>query len=160
MNPVQRLRMVSNYPTPAHQAKAQGQKWKNSLANCRCISKSIGKRWTAFGGQYYLLHQTGNFKTIKLFETQDDKEIGLRNISNSNCQRTRLSWQAVSSCWLVHLPMQARTKWLPPITKGWKNFLPLQWWVQPQKQQKADCTGNQQCVVFKTSSNRNAAGIL
>jgi hypothetical protein len=90
MNPIQRLRMVSkmsNTGAPSKGSRAEMEKFFGELPVHIREAMVKGDLRLADSVIYSIKPVTS--KTIKLFETQDDKEIGLRNISNAKLPKNQ-----------------------------------------------------------------------
>jgi len=90
MNPVQRLRMVSklsNTGSPSKGSRAEMEKFFGELP--AHIKEALVKGELRLADSIIYSIKPVNSKTIKLFETQDDKEIGLRNLSNAKLPKNQ-----------------------------------------------------------------------
>ncbi len=90
MNPIQRMKTVTKLATPPQPSKAsraEMEKHFNELPSH--IKDALAKGDLRLADTIiYSIKPVGS-KTIKLFETQDDKEIGLRNISNAKLPKNQ-----------------------------------------------------------------------
>ncbi len=94
-------------------------------------------------------------KTIKLFETQDDKEVGLRNVSNAKLPKNQAF--LVSGIFLLAGVSAdgSKDKIIGTEFKGLENFNPIangEFSLRSNKKQIVPETSN---VVFKTAGNKN-----
>jgi hypothetical protein len=90
MNPIQRLRVVqkmSNTGSPSKGSRAEMEKFFGELPAHIKEAMVRGDLRLADNIIYSIKPVTS--KTIKLFETQDDKETGLRNVSNAKLQKNQ-----------------------------------------------------------------------
>jgi hypothetical protein len=90
MNPIQRLRVVqkmSNTGAPSKGSRAEMEKFFGELPAHIKEAMVRGDLRLADNIIYSIKPVTS--KTIKLFETQDDKETGLRNVSNAKLQKNQ-----------------------------------------------------------------------
>jgi hypothetical protein len=90
MNPIQRLRVVqkmSNTGAPSKGSRAEMEKFFSELPAHIKEAMVRGDLRLADNIIYSIKPVTS--KTIKLFETQDDKETGLRNVSNAKLQKNQ-----------------------------------------------------------------------
>ncbi|MCC7302516.1 MAG: hypothetical protein IT233_07740 [Bacteroidia bacterium] len=90
MNPVKRMRTLNKLttnPTPSKGSRAEMEKHFNELPPHIKTALAKGELRLADTVIYSIKPVTS--KTIKLFETQDDKEIGLRNISNAKLPKNQ-----------------------------------------------------------------------
>lgn len=90
MNPIKRQRTInklSNTGAPSRGSRAEMEKFFAELPAHIKEALSRGELRLADSTIYSIKPVTS--KTIKLFETQDDKEIGLRNISNAKLPKNQ-----------------------------------------------------------------------
>ncbi|TRU49821.1 MAG: hypothetical protein EWV91_07050 [Microcystis aeruginosa Ma_QC_Ca_00000000_S207] len=90
MNPVQRQRTINKLTAPAPASKgsrAEMEKHFSELPGHIRMGLSKGELRLADTIIYSIKPVTS--KTIKMFETQDDKEIGLRNVSNAKLPKNQ-----------------------------------------------------------------------
>lgn len=90
MNPIKRQKVVNRLTAPAPASKgsrAEMEKHFNELPNH--IREALKKGELRLADTVIYSIKPVNSKTIKLFETQDDKEIGLRNISNAKLPKNQ-----------------------------------------------------------------------
>lgn len=89
-NPIQRqqiLNKVAGTRTPSRGSRAEMEKHFNELPAHIKAGLRQGDLRLADSAIYSI--KPANSKTIKLFETQDDKEIGLRNVSNAKLPKNQ-----------------------------------------------------------------------
>lgn len=90
MNPVQRQRVVNklaNTGTPSKGSRGEMEKHFGELPPH--IKEALVKGELRLADNIVYSIKPVTSKTIKLFETQDDKEIGLRNISNAKLPKNQ-----------------------------------------------------------------------
>lgn len=90
MNPLQRARAVNKLTTPAPASKgsrAEMEKHFNELP--KNIQEALRKGELRLADTVVYSVKPVTSKTIKLFETQDVKEIGLRNVSNAKLPKNQ-----------------------------------------------------------------------
>lgn len=90
MNPLKRAKVVNKLtaaPPPSKGSRAEMEKHFGELPPHIKTALSKGELRLADTIIYSIKPATS--KTIKMFETQDDKEIGLRNISNAKLQKNQ-----------------------------------------------------------------------
>ncbi len=156
MNPVQRLRMVSklsNTGSPSKGSRAEMEKFFGEMQVHIKEALVKGELRLADSTIYSIKPVTS--KTIKLFETQDDKEIGLRNISNSKLPKN----QAFLVSGIILLAGTAadatKDKVIATNYKGLEDFPAIangEFNLKSNKKQIVPETSN---TVFKTSNYRN-----
>ncbi|MGQ0829350.1 MAG: hypothetical protein ACT4ON_13260 [Bacteroidota bacterium] len=90
MNPIQRMRTMNKLAsgTPASKgSRAEMEKHFNELP--QHIKDGLLKGELRLADTVIYSIKPVNSKTIKMFETQDDKEVGLRNISNAKLPKNQ-----------------------------------------------------------------------
>lgn len=90
MNPIQRQRTINKLASPGGQSKgsrAEMEKHFGTLPGH--IKEGLTKGELRLADTVIYSIKPVNSKTLKLFETQDDKEIGLRNISNAKLPKNQ-----------------------------------------------------------------------
>ena len=90
MNPIQRMRMMNKMAggVPASKgSRAEMEKHFNELP--QHIKDGLMKGELRLADTVIYSIKAVNSKTIKMFETQDDKEVGLRNISNAKLPKNQ-----------------------------------------------------------------------
>lgn len=90
MNPIQRVRTMNKLASPAPASKgsrAEMEKHFNELP--QHIKDGLIKGELRLADTVIYSIKPVNSKTIKMFETQDDKEVGLRNISNAKLPKNQ-----------------------------------------------------------------------
>lgn len=90
MPPVQRAKAIQKLtgnPFPSKGSRAEMEKHFPELPSH--IKGALGKGELRLADTIIYSIKPANSKTIKMFETQDDKEIGLRNISNAKLPKNQ-----------------------------------------------------------------------
>lgn len=90
MNPIQRMRTINKLASgvPASKgSRAEMEKHFNELP--QHIKDGLMKGELRLADTVIYSIKQANSKTIKMFETQDDKEVGLRNISNAKLPKNQ-----------------------------------------------------------------------
>ena len=90
MNPIQRMKTLNKLaaPTPASKgSRAEMEKHFNELP--QHIKDGLLKGDLRLADTIIYSIKPVNSKTVKMFETQDDKEVGLRNISNAKLPKNQ-----------------------------------------------------------------------
>lgn len=90
MNPIQRMRTINKLASgvPASKgSRAEMEKHFNELP--QHIKEGLLKGELRLADTVIYSIKAVNSKTIKMFETQDDKEVGLRNISNAKLPKNQ-----------------------------------------------------------------------
>lgn len=90
MNPIQRMRTINKLASgvPASKgSRAEMEKHFNELP--QHIKDGLMKGELRLADTVIYSIKAVNSKTIKMFETQDDKEVGLRNISNAKLPKNQ-----------------------------------------------------------------------
>ena len=90
MNPIQRTRAINKLASPTPPSKgsrAEMEKHFNELP--QHIKDGLLKGELRLADTVIYSIKPANSKTIKMFETQDDKEVGLRNISNAKLPKNQ-----------------------------------------------------------------------
>lgn len=90
MNPIQRQRTINKLATPPPASKgsrAEMEKHFSELPNH--IKEGLKKGEVRLADTLIYSIKPVTSKTVKIFETQDDKEIGLRNISNAKLPKNQ-----------------------------------------------------------------------
>ncbi len=156
MNPIKRMRTVakfSNTGAPSKGSRAEMEKHfgelpvhiKEGLANgtLRLADATI-----------YSIKPVAS-KTIKLFETQDQKEVGLRNISNAKLQKNQ-AFLVSGITLLAGVSADAtKDKIMATEYKGLENFHPLVTGEFSLKANKKAIVPETSNLVFKTASFHN-----
>jgi hypothetical protein len=91
MNPIKRAQVITKLATPAAQSRgsrAEMEKHFNELP--AHIKDGLAKGELRLADTIIYSIKPVASKTIKIFETQDDKEIGLRNISNAKLPKNQV----------------------------------------------------------------------
>ena len=90
MNPIQRAKAVNKItapPTPSKGSRAEMEKHFPELPDH--IKDGLKKGELRLADTIIYSIKPVSSKTIKMFETQDDKEIGLRNVSNAKLPKNQ-----------------------------------------------------------------------
>ena len=90
MNPIQRMKVIgklSNSGSPSRGSRGEMEKHFGELP--AHIKEALVKGELRLADNIIYSIKPVTSKTIKLFETQDDKEIGLRNISNAKLPKNQ-----------------------------------------------------------------------
>jgi hypothetical protein len=156
MNPIQRMKTLTkltNTGSASKGSRAEMEKFFGELP--AHIKEGLVKGELRLADSTIYSIKPVNSKTIKLFETQDDKEIGLRNISNAKLPKNQAF--LVSGVFLLAGTSADATKdkIISTEFKGLENFNTIangEFSLKSNKKQIVPETGN---VVFKTSGNKN-----
>ena len=154
MNPIQRIKTISklsNTGSASRGSRAEMEKFFGELPPHIKEGLVKGELRLADSTIYSIKPVTS--KTIKMFETQDDKEIGLRNVSNAKLPKNQAF--LVSGIFLLAGTSADGTKDKIIATefKGLENFNTIangEFSLKSNKKQIVPDTSN---VVFKTSAN-------
>jgi len=156
MNPIQRLRMVSklsNTGSPSKGSRAEMEKFFGELPVN--IKEALVKGELRLADSIIYSIKPVTSKTIKLFETQDDKEIGLRNISNSKLPKNQ-AFLVSGIILLAGTSADAsKDKIIATNYKGLEDFPAIangEFNLKSNKKQIVPETSN---AVFKSGNNRN-----
>ena len=89
MNPIQRMKTVTKMTSTAQSkgSRAEMEKFFGELPPH--IKEGLARGELRLADSTIYSIKPVNSKTIKLFETQDDKEIGLRNVSNAKLPKNQ-----------------------------------------------------------------------
>ena len=155
MNPVQRAKTMNKmFNTPQSKgSRAEMEKFFGELPPHIKEGLVRGELRLADSTIYSIKPVTS--KTIKLFETQDDKEVGLRNVSNAKLPKNQAF--LVSGIFLLAGVSAdgSKDKIIGTEFKGLENFNPIangEFSLRSNKKQIVPETSN---VVFKTAGNKN-----
>ena len=90
MNPIQRAKTVNKITAPAMPSKGSRAEMEKHFGELpEHIKEGLKKGELRLADTIiYSIKKVGS-KTIKMFETQDDKEIGLRNVSNAKLPKNQ-----------------------------------------------------------------------
>lgn len=153
MNPVTRQRTINklaNTGAPSRGSRAEMEKFFGELPVN--VKEALVKGELRLADTVIYSIKPVNSKTIKLFETQDDKEIGLRNISNAKLPKN----QALLVSGIIVLAGTAtdgsKDKIIATEFKGLENFPAIangEFGLKSNKKQIVPETSN---AVFKTSN--------
>lgn len=155
MNPIQRMKTVnrlSNTGGLSRGSRAEMEKHFGELPVH--IKEALVKGELRLADTIIYSIKPANSKTIKLFETQDDKEIGLRNLSNAKLQKNQAL--LVSGIYLLAGTSAdaSKDKVIATEYKGLENFNTIangEFSLKANKKQIVPETSN---VVFKTNNFR------
>jgi hypothetical protein len=91
MNPVQRARTVNKLATPAAASKGSRAEMEKHFHELPAhIKEGLKKGELRLADTIIYSLKAVNSKTVKMFETQDVKEVGLRNISNAKLPKNQV----------------------------------------------------------------------
>lgn len=90
MNPIKRMRTVQKLTTNPHPSRGSRAEMEKHFAELPPhIKAALAKGELRLADTVIYSLKPVSSKTIKIFETQDDKEIGLRNISNAKLPKNQ-----------------------------------------------------------------------
>jgi len=90
MNPIQRARTVNRITQPAPASKGSRAEMEKHFSELPAhIKEGLKKGDLRLADTVIYSIKNANSKTVKMFETQDVKEIGLRNISNAKLPKNQ-----------------------------------------------------------------------
>lgn len=90
MNPIKRQKVVNKLTSPAPASKGSRAEMEKHFAELpKHIQEGLRKGELRLADTVIYSIKGVTSKTIKIFETQDDKEIGLRNISNAKLPKNQ-----------------------------------------------------------------------
>ena len=155
MNPIQRAKTVNKMFTtpPSKGSRAEMENFFGELPPL--IKEGLVKGELRLADStIYSIKPVGS-RTIKLFETQDDKEVGLRNVSNAKLPKNQAF--LVSGIFLLagNSADGSKDKIIATEFKGLENFNTIangEFSLRSNKKQIVPETSN---VVFKTTGNKN-----
>lgn len=156
MNPIQRMKVVSkmsNTGGGSRGSRAEMEKFFGELPPH--IKEGLAKGDLRLADNMIYSIKAVTSKTIKLFETQDDKETGLRNISNAKLQKNQAF--LVSGIYLLAGTSAdaSKDKIIATNFKGLEDFPAIsngEFSLRSNKKQIVPETSN---TVFKTQSLHN-----
>ena len=156
MNPIQRQRTINKLANTGAGSKGSRAEMEKHFAELPANIKEAlvrGELRLADNTIYSIKPVTS--KTIKLFETQDDKKIGLRNISNAKLPKNQAL--LVSGIYLLAgtAADASKDKIIATNFKGLEEFPAIangEFNLKTNKKQIVPETGN---IIFKTSNNTN-----
>ena len=91
MNPVQRAKVITKLATPAVASKGSRAEMEKHFGELpQHIKDGLAKGELRLADTIIYSIKPISSKTIKVFETQDDKEIGLRNVSNAKLPKNQV----------------------------------------------------------------------
>jgi len=153
MNPIKRQRTInklSNTGSPSRGSRAEMEKFFGELPSH--IKEGLANGTLRLADTLVYSIKPVTSKTIKLFETQDDKEIGLRNISNAKLPKNQAL--LVSGLYLLAGVSADATKDKIMATefKGLENFNAIANGELNLKANKKQIFPETSTVLFKTGS--------
>jgi hypothetical protein len=90
MNPLKRQRAINKLTSPPAQSKGSRAEMEKHFGDLpQHIKDGLNNNELRLADTVIYSIKPANSKTIKLFETQDDKEIGLRNVSNAKLPKNQ-----------------------------------------------------------------------
>lgn len=90
MGPIQRARTINRIVAPPPVSKGSRAEMEKHFAELPAhIKEALAKKELRLADTVVYSIKPVSSKTIKLFETQDDKEIGIRNISNAKLPKNQ-----------------------------------------------------------------------
>jgi hypothetical protein len=89
MNPIQRAKVISSMSTSSASRGSRAEMEKHFSELPQHIKDGLLKGELRLADTVIYSIKPVNSKTIKMFETQDDKEVGLRNISNAKLPKNQ-----------------------------------------------------------------------
>src|SRR5215204_5482164 len=155
MNPIQRMKTVTKMTSTAQSkgSRAEMEKFFGELPPH--IKEGLVRGELRLADSTIYSIKAVSSKTIKMFETQDDKEIGLRNVSNAKLPKN----QALLVSGIFFLAGTSadgtKDKIIATEFKGLENFNSIangEFSLKSNKKQIVPETSN---VVFKTTGNKN-----
>ncbi|MFZ5553558.1 MAG: hypothetical protein ACOZCO_10605 [Bacteroidota bacterium] len=91
MNPIQRAKVLNKLVPPAMASKGSRAEMEKHFSELpQHIKDGLAKGELRLADTIIYSIKPVSSKTIKIFETQDDKEIGLRNISNAKLPKNQV----------------------------------------------------------------------
>jgi hypothetical protein len=91
MNPIKRAQVITKLATPAQPSKGSRAEMEKHFSELpQHIKDGLAKGELRLADTIIYSIKPVSSKTIKIFETQDDKEIGLRNISNAKLPKNQV----------------------------------------------------------------------
>ena len=156
MNPIQRQRTINKLSNTGGGSKGSRAEMEKHFAELPpSIKEGLVRGELRLADNIIYSIKPVTSKTIKLFETQDDKEIGLRNISNSKLPKNQAL--LVSGIYLLAGTAADATKdkIIATSFKGLEDFPAIangEFNLKSNKKQIVPETSN---VIFKTTNNRN-----
>lgn len=153
MNPIQRMKTLTKMTSTSSSrgSRAEMEKFFGELPPH--IKEGLVRGELRLADSTIYSIKAVSSKTIKMFETQDDKEIGLRNVSNAKLPKNQAF--LVSGIYLLAGTAADATKdkIVAAEYKGLENFPTIasgEFSLKSNKKQIVPETSN---VVFKTSAN-------
>lgn len=156
MNPIARLRAINKMASTGAMSKGSRAEMEKHFGELPAhIKEGLAKGDLRLADNVIYSIKPVSSKTIKMFETQDDKEIGLRNVSNAKLPKNQAF--LVSGIVLLAGVATDMTKDKVMATKfgGLEEFAPIvngEFSLKSNKKQIVPETSNN---VFKTSNMHN-----
>lgn len=156
MNPIKRLRTINRLASTGASSKGSRAEMEKHFAELPAhIKEALAKGDLRLADTVIYSIKPVSSKTIKMFETQDDKEIGLRNVSNAKLPKN----QALLVSGIVLLAGVAadmtKDKVMATRFGALEEFAPIsngEFSLKSNKKQIVPETSNN---VFKTSNMHN-----
>ncbi len=153
MNPIKRMRMVSklsNTGSPSRGSRAEMEKHFGELP--AHIKEQLANGTLRLADATLYSIKPVSSKTIKIFETQDQKEVGLRNVTSARLPKNQVL--LVSGIFLLAgVSVDAtKDKIMATEYKGLENFHPLVTGEFSLKANKKVIVPETSNLVFKTAS--------
>jgi hypothetical protein len=155
MNPIQRMKTVNRLASNAGLSKGSRAEMEKHFAELPVhIKEGLVRGELRLADTIIYSIKPVTSKTIKLFETQDDKEIGLRNLSNAKLQKNQAL--LVSGIYLLAgtAADSSKDKIIATEFKGLENYNAIangEFSLKSNKKQIVPETSN---VLFKTNNYR------
>lgn len=90
MNPIQRQRTINKLASPVPASKGSRAEMEKHFSELpQHIKEGLTKGELRLADTVIYSIKSVSSKTIKMFETQDDKEVGLRNVSNAKLPKNQ-----------------------------------------------------------------------
>ena len=156
MNPIQRMKVVSKMSNTGGSSRGSRAEMEKFFAELPpTIKEGLAKGDLRLADNMVYSIKPVNSKTIKMFETQDDKETGLRNVSNAKLQKNQAF--LVSGIYLLAgtAADASKDKVIATNFKGLEDFPAIasgEFSLRSNKKQIVPETSN---VIFKTQSLHN-----
>jgi hypothetical protein len=156
MNPIQRMRTVAKLSNAGgHSKGSRGEMERHFAELPPHIKEGLLKGELRLADSIIYSIKAVTSKTIKMFETQDDKEIGLRNLSNAKLQKN----QALLVSGIVLLAGTSadgsKDKIIATNYKGLEDFPAIANGEFSLKANKKQIVPETSCNVFKTLNFHN-----
>ncbi|TDX01481.1 hypothetical protein [Dinghuibacter silviterrae] len=90
MNPIQRQRTINKLSNTGHPSRGSRSEMEKHFSELpQYIKDGLSKGDLRLADTVIYSIKLANSKTVKMFETQDDRQIGLRNISNAKLPKNQ-----------------------------------------------------------------------